>query len=84
MNELKPCPFCGTENPSLKFNGECDRWYLMCDKCEASIGITDEGVTLTENARYVLDEYEDAIELVESGEIKGMEPLFDKWNRRAK
>ena len=81
---LKPCPFCGKESPSLKFNSECDWWYLQCDKCYASIGIHDDNVSVSDNAQYEIDEYDDAMEFVESGDIKGIEPLFEKWNRRSK
>lgn len=84
--ELKACPFCGTHNPSLKFNSECDWWYLQCDKCNASIGLHEDvelkGMTVSEDARYEIEEYEDCMEFVDNGEIKGLEPLFERWNRR--
>ena len=44
MDELKPCPFCGSE-PSLRFIVEPDkersihsRWRIICDGCDARLG----------------------------------------------
>ena len=80
--ELKPCPFCGASNPSLMHNSECDWWYLHCDKCSASVGMNDEKVSVSANAEYEIEEYEDAMEFWEKGEITGLEPLMERWNRR--
>ena len=79
---LKSCPFCGEVNPSLMHNSECDWWYLHCDKCSASVGMNDAKVTVSANAEYEIDEYEDCMEFYESGDITGLEPLFERWNTR--
>ncbi|GAF99142.1 unnamed protein product [marine sediment metagenome] len=37
MNELKACPFCGTENPQeCKGMGE---FWVLCDECCGSSGL---------------------------------------------
>ena len=39
MTELKPCPFCGSEDVKLrhyKVNG-CDWWYVTCNQCRIAI-----------------------------------------------
>lgn len=31
-DELKPCPFCGSENVEPQYAG-CGDWYVMCGSC---------------------------------------------------
>lgn len=41
-NELKPCPFCGSNDLTMFSN------CIECDKCHANIVCDDEGVDLIE------------------------------------
>lgn len=40
MTELKPCPFCGGK-AELDSVG-CTLWCVVCSKCEAASGYSDE------------------------------------------
>lgn len=39
MTELKPCPFCGSENIKLNHYKvkENDWWYIVCPNCEIAM-----------------------------------------------
>lgn len=39
MNELKPCPFCGSDRISVQYL--CFRPYVICEKCHAQIPCYD-------------------------------------------
>ena len=66
MEELKRCPFCGNENPTLKMrkgrkfiNGldqpiEQHKWYARCPKCKARGSVASGKVNLWENLNHDL------------------------------
>lgn len=33
-NELKPCPFCGNEWPTIKLNNYSATWEIRCPQCD--------------------------------------------------
>ena len=35
MDELKPCPFCGDENPRCYQSEVSDQWHVVCSHCYA-------------------------------------------------
>ena len=39
MTELKPCPFCGSEDAQVKLYSEkgVRFWYVSCENCEISL-----------------------------------------------
>lgn len=37
MSELKPCPFCGYENPYFAHNVECEPNGIVCMKCHTIV-----------------------------------------------
>lgn len=61
MSELKCCPFCGNENPTIKMckgrkfvNGldqpiEQHKWYVQCTKCKSRGSVASGKVNLWEN-----------------------------------
>ena len=34
MNELKPCPFCGNEHPTIIFLNSVFHWQIECAVCD--------------------------------------------------
>ena len=40
MDELKPCPFCGSRDVEVVHPGRC--WVILCNTCQAE-GPTDLG-----------------------------------------
>ena len=66
MDKLKPCPFCGNENPTIKMckgrkfvNGldqpiEQHKWYVWCPKCKSRGSVASGKVNLLGDLNYYL------------------------------
>lgn len=52
MNELKPCPFCGSEaelrgyEKELTSDENSGYWYVMCLKCGGSVYASNDKATV--------------------------------------
>lgn len=48
MDELKPCPFCGSKEVRMRFDSVIESYYVTCKKCGAEVsqfyGLKDEAV----------------------------------------
>jgi hypothetical protein len=86
VNELKPCPFCGNETPTLYICPEYgnDRG-VDCKKCDASTGSAKEWNTRTQPKQPSDDEIEDFLsELGGEAYVSGIvlvRAALDKWGR---
>lgn len=77
MEELKPCPFCGSVNIISEVDTINRRFVIYCinEECEcpAEMNLFFSDAGLGRGERIGFEEME-----------RGMTELTDKWNRRAK
>ena len=72
LNELKPCPFCGSEEIIAEINYLSKRFCVYCGECPANIELGFADANIGDGS---------FISFYEARKI--MDNLTESWNRRA-